>query len=207
MVLEKTRKEKEIKPVNPKGNQPYSIERLIMKLKLQYFSHLIPRANSLEETMMLGKLEGRRGQPKIRWLDGITDSLDLSLNKLQEIVKDKEPWHAGHGVTKSRTLLSDWTTKYNSLHLLTPNSLSLVETASWLYQAPQLILPSPPSPGPRLLRKVVRNQHCATWGNPHPLPVTFPPCGWLGPGTVLTFEVVRITGVPTCRALGTGPAS
>ena len=107
MVLEKTRKEKEIKPVNPKGNQPYSIERLIMKLKLQYFSHLIPRANSLEETMMLGKLEGRRGQPKIRWLDGITDSLDLSLNKLQEIVKDKEPWHAGHGVTKSRTLLSD----------------------------------------------------------------------------------------------------
>ena len=108
MVLEKTLKRKRSNQSIPKEINPkYPIERLMMNLKLQYYSHLIPRANSSEETMMLGKSEGRRGQPKIRWLDGITDSLDLSLNKLQEIVKDKEPWHAGHGVTKSQTLLSD----------------------------------------------------------------------------------------------------
>ena len=113
MVLEKTLESpldcKEIRPVNPKRNQSeYSLEGLMLKLKLQYFGHLLRRTDSLEKTLMLGRIEGRRrrGWQRMRWLGGIIDSMDIEF--IWEVVMDREAWHtAVHGVAKSWTRLSD----------------------------------------------------------------------------------------------------
>ena len=115
MVLEKTLESsfdcKEIQPVHPKVDQSWVfLEGLMLKLKLQYFGHLMRRADSLEKTLMLGKIEGRRrrGQKRMRRLDSIIDSMDTGLGGLRELVMEREAWHAAvHGVTKSQTRLSE----------------------------------------------------------------------------------------------------
>ena len=134
-----------LKEINPE----YSLERLMLKLKFQYFRHMMWKADSLEKTLMVGKIEGRerRGWQRMRWLQGV-DSMGMSLSKLYETVKDREAWRAAiHGITKSRTWFRDWTTATNPILLKKVSTdiwrrtlVTFVDRGGWLIQGPKLLL-------------------------------------------------------------------
>ena len=143
MVLEKTLESplhsKEIKPILRKINPEYLLEGLMLKLKLQYFVHLMRTANSLEKTLMLGKIEGRRrrGSQRMRWLDGITNAMDMNLGKFGEMVREREAWHAAvHGVAKSQTRLGNCTIACQALHSMPSIHVLRYSSQATYYPAP-----------------------------------------------------------------------